>query len=670
MIDSKHPAAPDVALEPEGASPAPGMFDGLGGRLVRAVTPAMFATPAPLEPLRARLVPMVAAEATPDAAYARLWTVCETLPPGSRRWPRRGSPDDHAACESALATATAALARRDTAAASAALVGALAFDHSQGMTWWLLARTARMNADPALAATLLHRAIACAGNNAKCMMLAGRLFTEAGLPARACHALSHALDRNPDDPDARSAMLGALRALFPSTALLLPCAAPVLCGDPRFEALCLDCRLNADEESAAAAIAVRLPASSDSPAVVWMAHANLHRRQGREADEIRCLLGATRAGDATTRDHTFVADRLLVLDRTPDALEALGRTLVDDASDATRDRFIRAAATTPARQRPRQRLPLALVTQIQRSGGTLVSQLLDGHPELFAHPHEIQIGRPAKWHWPALDLAQAPAQWLSALFERRLPHFVQKGYSKADGNTAAAGRTHPFVFNLPLLCAEFLDDLSRRPATRQRDVLDAYFSAYFTAWTDYQPSGRERWFTGFTPRLLGYRESVLGFRRDYPDGLLIACIRDPRSWFVSSSRHDAEYARVDHAMNLWRQSTTAALELMEHRPGSVFVTTYEALTHDTEAEMRRLAARLGIEFTSTLLEPTYLGRPILPNSSFAVAATGVSRHARDSAAMLDAATLATIETEGMALYRDVADRVAAQRSGDATGSAP
>lgn len=661
MTDSRNPRAPAPGAEQEGPSTPPGVPDGLGGPWVRGMTLGMFARPAPLERLRARLETVIATECVPAEPFARLWRVCEKIPPGDRRSKRRGTPDDHAACALAIEAAHEALARNDAAAADAALQVALAIDPAHGPTWWLLARTAHLRRKPAVAASLLHRAIHCAGDNAKCMMLAARLFAEAGLPARACHTLSRALDRNPDDRDARLALVNALRALAPATDSLLPCAAVVLRGEPRFEALCIEDRLAVDDDAGAAAVAAKVAMQPDTPAVVWMALAKLDRRLGHEADELRSLMAATRAPDATAADHAFVAERLFVLDRTPEALEALGHALVEDASDATRDRFIRAAATTPPRRRVRQRLPLALVTQIQRSGGTLMSQLLDGHPELFAHPHEIQIGRPAKWHWPALDLEQAPAQWLSTLFERRLPHFVRKGYSKADGNKAAAGQTHHFDFDLPLLCAEFLDDLSRRPPTRQRDVLDAYFSAYFTAWSDHEPSGRERWFTGFTPRLLGYRASVQGFRRDYPDGLLIACIRDPRSWFVSSSRHDAEYARVDHAMQLWRQSTTAALELLEHRPESVFVTTYETLTHDTEAEMRRLAARLGIEFAPSLLEPTYLGRPILPNSSFDVSATGVSRHARDSAAMLDAATLATVETEGMALYRDVADHVMAQR---------
>ena len=40
--------------------------------------------------------------------------------------------------------------------------------------------------------------------------------------------------------------------------------------------------------------------------------------------------------------------------------------------------------------------PVAWISQIQRSGGSLLSQLFDGHPQLHAHPHEIKIGYPKK----------------------------------------------------------------------------------------------------------------------------------------------------------------------------------------------------------------------------------------------------------------------------------
>ena len=48
------------------------------------------------------------------------------------------------------------------------------------------------------------------------------------------------------------------------------------------------------------------------------------------------------------------------------------------------------------------RAPLVLVSQIARSGGTFLSQLLDNHPDLWVHPQEFKIGYPKKWDWPDL----------------------------------------------------------------------------------------------------------------------------------------------------------------------------------------------------------------------------------------------------------------------------
>ena len=37
--------------------------------------------------------------------------------------------------------------------------------------------------------------------------------------------------------------------------------------------------------------------------------------------------------------------------------------------------------------------PLVLISQVQRSGGTLLSQLFDMHPQCHAHPDELAVRR-------------------------------------------------------------------------------------------------------------------------------------------------------------------------------------------------------------------------------------------------------------------------------------
>ena len=74
--------------------------------------------------------------------------------------------------------------------------------------------------------------------------------------------------------------------------------------------------------------------------------------------------------------------------------------------------------------------PLVLISQIQRSGGTLLAQLFDSHPEIHAHPHELKIGKPKKYIWPKIDLNDNFERWFYILFEVDTIEHFKRGYRK------------------------------------------------------------------------------------------------------------------------------------------------------------------------------------------------------------------------------------------------
>jgi hypothetical protein len=127
-------------------------------------------------------------------------------------------------------------------------------------------------------------------------------------------------------------------------------------------------------------------------------------------------------------------------------------------------------------------VPLALISQIQRSGGTLLSQLFDGHPEIHAHPNELMIGYPKKHIWPRIDLDDRPEQWFEVLFEDMVTQHLNEGYKKSKKHN----ETFPFIF-LPTLQREiFLKYIRTKESINLRDVLDAYMTSYFGAWINNQ----------------------------------------------------------------------------------------------------------------------------------------------------------------------------------------
>jgi sulfotransferase family protein len=298
------------------------------------------------------------------------------------------------------------------------------------------------------------------------------------------------------------------------------------------------------------------------------------------------------------------------------------------------------------------REPMVLVSQIQRSGGTLLSRLFDGHPECHAHPYELKIGHKARW--PKLDL-EAPESWFGALYEHKVAVHLVSGWSK-PGLKETDVDVFPFLF-LPRLQKQLFDGcLAERAIERQRDVLDCYFTAYFNAWLDNQNlyTGPKRLMTAFTPRTNLDPKSVRRFFADYPDGWLVTIVREPRAWYGSASRHRSEYRDLDAALELWRRSASAAIDARGRYGDRVVVLTYEQLVQDTEGTMRSLAERFGLAWDPILLVPTFNSRPVRANSSDPVETYGVlADRAEAYRDVLDAEAIARVDELAGGLYAEI-----------------
>jgi len=277
------------------------------------------------------------------------------------------------------------------------------------------------------------------------------------------------------------------------------------------------------------------------------------------------------------------------------------------------------------------REPLVLVSQIQRSGGTLLSQLFDGHPECHAHPGELHLGHPHKLRWPRLDLVDTPERWFESLYERKVERYLHKGYSKASRKLARGVDYDvlPFLF-LPGLQRRLFLAVARGAGT-EREVLDAYFTSFFNAWLDNQSLHRrpKRVVTGFAAAFATRGDEVERFFTAYPDGWLVAIVRDPKGWFESARRYKTSYADLGPAISTWIESTRALVEERNRRPRVVLL-SYEQLVREPERVMRGLAGRLGITFSETLLEPTFNGLPIRADSSDPVSSYGILEGRADS----------------------------------------
>ena len=299
--------------------------------------------------------------------------------------------------------------------------------------------------------------------------------------------------------------------------------------------------------------------------------------------------------------------------------------------------------------------PLALISQIQRSGGSLLSQLFDGHPQLHAHPHELKMGYPKKYYWPELDLSDTPERWFFLLFEDIVITHSKEGFKKSD----KSDYTHPFQFMPSKQKKIFLHYVESKFPLQLRDVFDAYMTSYFNAWMDNNnlTNGPKKFITAFTPRMAMFKKNMDHFKKIYPDGKLISIVRDPKNWFPSAFHHrKKDYGDLSNAIDLWKENANAMIRNKEVFGENFCIIRFEDLIAKMESAMRYLSRFLNIEYNDILLAPTFNGSPISANTSFKLEKSKIIKSTLSRYKTLDSERLKAIDSMTSDLYKIVLDK--------------
>jgi hypothetical protein len=224
------------------------------------------------------------------------------------------------------------------------------------------------------------------------------------------------------------------------------------------------------------------------------------------------------------------------------------------------------------------------VVGMPRSGTTLLTRLLDGHPQLFVLAHETHATH-------MVGKADPAAQFLGEThYGRRLA---------ADSPERAR-----------------LESVLRGSLQGRSDLASVMRAAVDAARHVQQPPpGAEAWVEK-TPRHVRDVPALLATFG--PQTRVIGMVRDPRA-VLASRREIFERTSRHHVRHFARRWATADalnhLYLAQH-PREFLAVGYEELVSDVEPVMRRIAAHLQIEWNDVLLRPTAEGGDWQANSSF------------------------------------------------------
>src|SRR5439155_8127761 len=125
--------------------------------------------------------------------------------------------------------------------------------------------------------------------------------------------------------------------------------------------------------------------------------------------------------------------------------------------------------------------PLVLISQAQRSGGTLLVRLLDAHPQCHVVPFQLRgIDEAAKRH------VTDPERAWQVLHDPKLAARFRNGYRQVKHGIVRDGETYPFLLPPGLQRSIYDACVGSHDDPGPREILDCYFTSYFNAWLDYR----------------------------------------------------------------------------------------------------------------------------------------------------------------------------------------
>ena len=252
---------------------------------------------------------------------------------------------------------------------------------------------------------------------------------------------------------------------------------------------------------------------------------------------------------------------------------------------------------------------LIIIAQIQRSGGTLLSQLFDSHPELHSYPSELRLTNP-KFDW------SQKFNFITFFNDRLLVSSAIKNDYKKDG----AGlkkflNKNEFKFNFYSQKIIFED---QKNDGNLRDNLNRYFTSFFNSFKNYNnKKGFKKYIIAFLPRFIFKLDNLNIFFNNYVNGKIICIIRSPSNWLASAINHSEAYNKDPlEALNLWKLNALKTIEAKKKYNERILIINFDDLVNDTEKIMKKLCENLKINFHKTLKEPSFNGELIRSNSSF------------------------------------------------------
>jgi hypothetical protein len=252
---------------------------------------------------------------------------------------------------------------------------------------------------------------------------------------------------------------------------------------------------------------------------------------------------------------------------------------------------------------------LLMIGAMYENGGNTTHRFLDGHPELYVYPFESQPGTrlvddmlsstfPVKYRWPVFALDATPEQDYRAIIDEEC-----KVRARTPGVSKFRGRS--FDFSDDERCEIYCRQIAETGRSRANNVA-AFYRSTFEAWKDYNASGRESFYVGYSPIIGVDGEKILS---DLPQAHVLHVVRNPWSAYADTKKRPVPLLLPGYLLG-WTLNQHYALLFAKKFPERFHIVRAEDVMTDPAGTLGALCEKLGLERSATLAQPSWNGAPL------------------------------------------------------------
>jgi hypothetical protein len=249
---------------------------------------------------------------------------------------------------------------------------------------------------------------------------------------------------------------------------------------------------------------------------------------------------------------------------------------------------------------------LLMIGAMYENGGNTTHRFLDGHPELFVYPFESQPGTrlvddmlasafPVKYRWPVFALDATPEQDYKAIIDEECK-------VRARTPQVSKFRHREFDFSDDERCAIYCRLIADSGRSRANNVA-AFYRSTFEAWKDYNASGRESFYVGYSPIIGIDGDKIL---RDLPHAHVLHIVRNPWSAYADTKKRPVPLPLAGYLLG-WTLNQYYALMFQRQFPDRFHIIRAEDVMNDSVGTLGNLCAKLGLETADSLAKPSWNG---------------------------------------------------------------